>query len=366
MPVPSDIRDFYRNKKVLITGHTGFKGSWLSLWLHELGAEVIGYALPPPTKPSHFEACRLQDRMASIEGDIRDLEALKKILRHHGPGMVFHLAAQSLVRQSYREPVDTYGTNVMGTVHLLEACRQSASVKVIVNVTSDKCYENREWVWGYRENDRLGGHDPYSSSKGCAELVATAYARSYFDAGRPHGSPKALASVRAGNVIGGGDWAEDRLIPDCMRTLSRQRPVVIRNPRSVRPWQHVLEPLCGYLILAARMHEQPNRFSGAWNFGPDSGSLIAVEDLVGHVLEQWGGGAYEVRTDPEMHEAQLLKLDSSKAKTTLGWKHRWSVRQATNATIDWYKRFFAGEEMYAVSREQINAYAGLERDHYSA
>ncbi len=366
MPMPSDLRESFRKKKVLVTGHTGFKGSWLSLVLHEIGADVIGYSLPPPTNPSHFEACRLQDRITSIAGDIRDLETIKKTLRDYNPEIVFHLAAQALVRQSYREPVDTYGTNVMGTVNLLEACRQSASVKVIVNVTSDKCYENREWVWGYRENDRLGGHDPYSSSKGCAELVAAAYARSYFDAGRPPGGPKALSSVRAGNVIGGGDWAEDRLVPDCVRALSLRQPVVIRNSLSVRPWQHVLEPLWGYLLLAARMQDLPKRFSGAWNFGPDDGSFIAVKDLVGQVLEQWGGGAYEIRPDSEMHEAQVLKLDSSKAKTALGWKHRWDVRQAACATIDWYQRFFAGEDMYEVSKEQITAYAGFERDHPSA
>ncbi|MCU0602289.1 MAG: CDP-glucose 4,6-dehydratase [Desulfobacterales bacterium] len=352
----SELRDFYRDKKVLVTGHTGFKGSWLSLWLRELGADVIGYALPPPTTPSHHEACRLKDRITSIEGDVRDLGALKQVLTDYRPEIVFHLAAQSLVRRSYQEPVATFGTNVMGTVHLLEACRQCSSVAVVVNVTSDKCYENKEWVWGYRENDRLGGDDPYSSSKGCAELVAAAYARSYFDAGRPHACPKALASVRAGNVIGGGDWAEDRLIPDCMRTLSRQRPVVIRNPLCVRPWQHVLEPLYGYLLLAVRMHAMPDRFSGAWNFGPNEAAVVTVQGLVNHVLEEWGGGAFETPAGRDPHEARTLKLDSSKANTLLGWRQRWTFRQAVSATIDWYRRFFAGEEMYGVSQEQIAAY----------
>lgn len=353
----SDFGDFFRNKKVLVTGHTGFKGSWLSLWLHEMGADVIGYSLLPPTTPSHHEVCRLKDRITSIENDIRDLNALKRVLSDYRPEIVFHLAAQSLVRRSYQEPVETFGTNVMGTVHLLEACRQCSSVTVVVNVTSDKCYENKEWVWGYRETDAIGGHDPYSGSKGCAELVTAVYARSYFDAPGQTTSRKALASVRAGNVIGGGDWAEDRLLPDCIRSLALQTPVVVRNPHSVRPWQHVLEPLCGYLLLAVQMHAMPKDFSGAWNFGPNEESVVTVQELVSLILQGWGRGTVETRSGRDLHEAKLLKLDSSKAKRLLGWKHRWTVRQAVSFSIDWYRRFFAGENMYDVSKEQIAAYA---------
>ena len=294
----ASLLDFYRNKKVLITGHTGFKGSWLSLWLSEIGSEVIGFSLDSPTSPSHFEICGLKNRMVSIRGDIRDLGALRRVVSDYSPEVVFHLAAQSLVRRSYREPVDTFGTNVMGTVNLLEACRQASSVRVVINVTSDKCYENKEWVWGYRENDAIGGHDPYSSSKGCAELVTTAYARSYLpEAGQPS-TRKALASVRAGNVIGGGDWAEDRLIPDCIKALCAHTPIIVRNPLSVRPWQHVLEPLYGYLVW--RSGCMPHRLNspGAWNFGSNDDSFITVGAMVEQVVQQWGGGEHRLPPRP--------------------------------------------------------------------
>ena len=350
--------DFYRNKKVLITGHTGFKGSWLALWLSEIGSDVTGFSLDSPTSLSHFEICGLKNRMVSIRGDVRDLDTLRRVVSDFSPEVVFHLAAQSLVRRSYREPVDTFGTNVMGTVNLLEACRQASSVRVVINVTSDKCYENKEWVWGYRENDALGGHDPYSSSKGCAELVTTAYARSYFhEAGQP-GTRKALASVRAGNVIGGGDWAEDRLIPDCIKALCARAPIIVRNPLSVRPWQHVLEPLYGYLVLAVRMHAAPAEHSGAWNFGSNDDAFITVGAMVEQVVQHWGDGVIDSRPDMSLHEAQVLRLDSSKARTLLGWRPRWDVRTAVSKTVEWYRRHRAGEDMLAVSKEQIAAYSG--------
>jgi CDP-glucose 4,6-dehydratase len=345
----------FKGKKVLVTGHTGFKGSWLCLWLAEIGAEVFGFALEPPTRPSFHDQCRIGSRLsASVRGDVRDLDALQRAIRDWSPEIVFHLAAQALVRQSYAAPVETFQTNVMGTVHLLEACRQSASVRAVINVTSDKCYENKEWAWGYRENDALGGHDPYSSSKACAELVTAAYQRSYADTTE---TGRGLASVRAGNVIGGGDWAEDRLMPDCVRSLSSGTSVTVRNPHSIRPWQHVLEPLHGYLMLAARMAEAPGEFSGAWNFGPDEGSVLTVAEMVHLMIREWGTG--EVKTAPAaaLHESRVLRLDSSKAKALLGWKPRWDVRTALSKTVEWHKRLRAGEDMLAVSRGQIADYA---------
>jgi CDP-glucose 4,6-dehydratase len=347
----------YKGRKVMVTGHTGFKGSWLSLWLSEIGAEVFGYALEPPTRPNHYEQCRLGSRLsASVHGDVRDLNALQQAMRDWSPEIVFHLAAQSLVRRSYDAPVETFQTNVMGTVHLLEACRQAHSVRVVINVTSDKCYENREWPWGYRENDAVGGHDPYSSSKGCAELATAAYRRSYFEPSGPAGTARGLASVRAGNVIGGGDWAEDRLIPDCIKALSTQVPIAVRNPRSIRPWQHVLEPLHGYMMLADRMCAAPEEFSGAWNFGPDDDSFLTVAAMAERMLMQWGAGEIVSVPSPALHESRVLRLDSSKAKSLLGWKPRWDVRTALSKTVEWHKRLLAGDDMLAVSMEQIAEY----------
>jgi len=350
----------YEGKRVLITGHTGFKGSWLSLWLKELGAEVIGYSLEPPTKPNLFEALSLDKKITHIVGDVRYEEHLVSVFEEYGPEYVFHLAAQPLVRLSYKEPKLTYETNVMGTVNLLEAVRKTNSVRVCIIVTSDKCYENREWVYGYREIDPMGGYDPYSSSKGCAELVTSAYRHSFFnpkDYGRIH--KVALSSVRAGNVIGGGDWGEDRIIPDCIRALSRNKTVVIRNPRATRPWQYILEPLAGYLLLGGLMHEDGVTYSGAWNFGPNDENIITVEELVKLIVKYWGSGSFIIDTSDHPHEAELLKLDASKARALLGWKPIYDVHEAVKKTINWYKNFYngmRGEGLYKYTTREIQEY----------
>jgi CDP-glucose 4,6-dehydratase len=350
--------NFYKDKRILVTGHTGFKGAWLSIWLNKLEADVVGYALEPPTTPSLFDICILESRVTSIKGDVRDLKKLKDVFANYQPEIVFHMAAQPLVRYSYREPVETYGTNVMGTVNVLEACRHTPSIKAIVNITSDKCYENKEWVWGYRENDPMGGYDPYSSSKGCAELVTGAYLRSYFnpDKYREHGV--SLASVRAGNVIGGGDWAEDRLIADCIRALSEKKQIIVRSPDAVRPWQHVLEPLSGYLLLAQRLYEEGLTFSGAWNFGPDDDSVVPVRWVVDRVVEIWGDSAsWKIDDGHKPHEARYLKLDCSKARTQLGWKPQWELYRGLNKTVEWYKAYYRSEaDMLNFTLEHINSY----------
>src|SRR4030043_182379 len=278
----------YKNKRVLVTGHTGFKGSWLLIWLKELGADLIGYALEPPTQPNNFEACQLEKKITHIHGDVRNLDYLLEVFKKYKPEFVFHLAAQSLVRRSYEEPKLTFDTNIGGTVNLLEAVRLVPSVKVLVNITSDKCYDNREWIWGYRENDPMGGHDPYSASKGCAELVFAAYLKSYFSKSSSEASGIGLASVRAGNVIGGGDWGKYRLIPDFVHALVKNQPVEIRNPWAIRPWQHVLEPLRGYLWLGVLLHESPGTYSGPWNFGPNDSDHLKVEEVVNSFIEFWG------------------------------------------------------------------------------
>lgn len=349
--------DFFSGKTILITGHTGFKGSWLSIWLRELGANVIGYSLDPPTVPSLFGICGLAAKVESVHGDVRDLDSLLEVTDRYRPEMVFHLAAQSLVRRSYRNPIETFETNVMGTVNVLEAGRQTPSVRIIINVTSDKCYENNEWIWPYREIDPLGGHDPYSSSKGCAELVTRAYARSYFLAETGQRPQKALASVRAGNVIGGGDWAEDRLLPDCIRALTGKKPLTLRNPHAVRPWQHVLDPLCGYMLLAHKMSAEPVDFSEPWNFGSNDESFITVREMAEHVMSEWGEGTCDAFADPSQPEARVLKLDSSKAITRLNWRPRWNVRTAISKTVEWYKSYLAGDDMVEVSKRQIAAYS---------
>ena len=354
-------RNTYKNKKVLITGHTGFKGSWLSLWLTELGANVIGYSLEPPTEPNLFESVNLKDKITHIIGDVRDEKHLTAIFEKYLPEFVFHLAAQPLVRISYKEPKLTYETNVMGTVNVLEAVRKTKSVRVCVIITSDKCYENKEWVYGYRETDPMGGYDPYSSSKGCAELVTSAYRKSFFnpeDYGKNHNV--ALSSVRAGNVIGGGDWGEDRLIPDCVRALSQNKAIVIRNPQATRPWQYILEPLAGYLLLGALMHEGGTKYSSAWNFGPNGESIITVEELVKLVIKHWGSGNYTMDTSTHPHEAGLLKLDASKARALLGWKPIYDVYEAVEKTINWYKNFYNGmrkEELYEFTIGEIMEYS---------
>lgn len=351
---------FWEGKKVLVTGHTGFKGGWLSLWLQSKGAKVSGFSLQPPTTPSLFEVARVGEGMHSHVGDIRDFEHLRRILGEEKPDVVFHLAAQPLVRYSYANPVETYATNVMGTVHLLEAVRQAGNVRVVVNITSDKCYENREWVWGYRENDPMGGYDPYSSSKGCAELVASAYRNSFFNPQDYAKHGLALASVRAGNVIGGGDWAEDRLIPDMLRAIAAGQPVVIRSPHAIRPWQHVLEPLMGYLLLAEKMWENGPEFSEGWNFGPNDDDAKPVEWIVNKMTGQWGDGAtWKLDEREHPHEANYLKLDISKAKLRLGWRPRLRLEDTLQRVVAWHKAHQSKAEMRQFTINQIEEYAQL-------
>ena len=344
------LAEFYGGQRVFVTGHTGFKAGWLTTWLKMMGAHVTGFALPAHDPPSFFDAVHVADGIDSLLGDIRDFEALRSALNDSQPSIVFHMAAQPLVRHSYDDPVATYATNVMGTVHLLEAVRQVDSVRAVVVVTSDKCYENREWAWGYRENEPLGGFDPYSSSKGCAELVTAAYRRSFFSQGRT-----ALATARAGNVIGGGDWSNDRLVPDVVRAVLKDEPVIVRHPTAIRPWQHVLEPISGYLRLAERLCSGGNEWAGAWNFGPNPDGDITVETLVRKSLECWGRGELAVHTNPNApHEAGILRLDSSKARLQLQWRPMLSVQQAIEWTIDWYRAYAEEPETIdAKTREQI-------------
>jgi CDP-glucose 4,6-dehydratase len=350
---------FWAGKTVLLTGHTGFKGSWLSLWLQSMGAHVIGFALAPPSNPSLFETARIAEGMVSIDGDIRDYAALAAVFEKHQPEIVIHMAAQALVRYSYVNPVETYATNVMGTVHLLEAAKQAGSVRAIVNVTSDKCYENREWVWGYRENEAMGGYDPYSSSKGCAELVASAYRSSFFNPQDYAKHRLALASARAGNVIGGGDWADDRLIPDIMRAIVEGRPVRIRNPHAIRPWQHVLEPLSGYLVLAQKLFRDGAAYAEGWNFGPDDVDAKPVQWIVEKLTQAWGEGAsWALDEGDHPHEAHYLKLDCSKAKARLNWYPRWHLEDTLKAIVDWQRAYQQGLEMRTVTLQQIAAYNG--------
>jgi len=347
----------YRQRKVLVTGHTGFKGSWLAYWLLKMGANVCGYALPPPTNPNHFDLLKLD--MESHIGDIRDIKRLLAVLALFRPEIVFHLAAQPLVRLSYKEPRETFETNVMGTINVLEACRQTPSVRAIVNITSDKCYKNKEWVWGYRENDPMGGFDPYSASKGCAELVASSYRNSFFnlaDYGRGHSL--LLASCRAGNVIGGGDWAQDRLIPDIMKAVSKGETVIIRSPNATRPWQHVLEPLSGYLLVGQKLLEGKKEFAEAWNFGPGDNSSISVEEVLKQIQKYWPNINYKIDQDTNApHEANLLKLDCSKAHIKLGWKETWNSLEAFKNTTNWYRIYY--EENFVVTEEQINQFVNL-------
>ncbi len=326
--------NIFKGKTVLVTGHTGFKGSWLCIWLNELGAKVVGYALEPYTENDNFVVSKLWDKIESNIGDVSDYESLKVIFDACQPEIVFHLVAQPLVRLSYRQPKLTYETNIGGTVNLLECCRNSDSVKVIINVTSDKCYKNKEWIWGYREIDELGGHDPYSSSKACSEIITSAYRKSFFTE-----QIKFVSTVRAGNVIGGGDWREDRLVPDCIKALKNNKPIGIRNPQSVRPWQYVLEPLYGYLLLASKMWEDGEKYSGAWNFAPDRSSVITVGELVKRLIGYWGCGEFEDLSEglAQPHEAKLLMLDNSKAVNLLGWKPVLSIDEAIEKIARWYK-----------------------------
>lgn len=348
---------FWRGKRVFLTGHTGFKGSWLSLWLQELGAEVTGFALSPPTNPSLFEAARVSEGMTSIIGDIRDLPALKKIMLAVRPEIVIHMAAQPLVRRSYEDPVETYSTNVMGVVNLLEAVRAVSGVSVVLNVTTDKCYENREWIWGYRESEPMGGYDPYSSSKGCAEIVTAAYRSSYFSLDEYDRHGVAIATARAGNVIGGGDWAQDRLIPDIINAFVREKPVLIRNPHATRPWQHVLEPLRGYLVLAERLYENGAAFAQAWNFGPSDDDTKPVSWIVEHMAALWGGNAtWEIDNEDHPHEAGFLKLDISKARNGLGWSPVLRLGQALEYIVEWTKATIEGKDIRNETLVQIRKY----------
>lgn len=344
--------NFWRGKRVLLTGHTGFKGSWLSLWLQSMGGILRGLALAPPTVPALFDIARVADGMEHRIIDIRDFAAVRAQMDEFLPEIVIHMAAQPLVRLSYHQPIETYATNVMGTVHVLEAARHTGSVKSIVNITTDKCYENREWVWGYREDEPMGGHDPYSSSKGCAELVSSAYRQSFLkDAGI------AMATARAGNVIGGGDWAVDRLVPDILRALQDHEMVQIRNPHAIRPWQHVLEPLSGYLLLAESLYTQFQADAEGWNFGPRDEDARPVQWIVEHICESWGeGAAWKLQQGIHPHEAHFLKLDTSKARQRLQWEPRWSLETALNRITDWHHAWLAGQDMQAVCLNQITQY----------
>lgn len=351
-------KNFWKGKKVFITGHTGFKGSWLCLWLHSLDAEVTGYALNPPTTPNLFDPCKINTFINSHIADIQDIKALQEAINSARPEIIIHMAAQSLVIESYNNPVETYSVNVMGTINLFETIRKTKGIKAVVNITTDKCYENREWYWGYRENEPLGGYDPYANSKACSELVTSAYRNSFFNPKDYYAHGVGLASARAGNVIGGGDWATDRLIPDCIRALLAKKKILIRNPDAIRPWQHVLEPLSGYLVLAQKLYENGPRFSEAWNFGPDDTDARTVEWIVQTICEKWGqNAAYEIDKGEHPHEAHYLKLDCSKAKSELGWYPWWNLEKAIDKVIEWTKAYKNKQNIKEVCLKQIDEYA---------
>lgn len=351
----------WQGRRVFLTGHTGFKGSWLSLWLASRGARVRGYALEPETSPDLFSAASVAAVVEDVRGDVRDYPQLEAALTEFAPEVVFHLAAQPLVRRSYADPLGTYSTNVMGTAHVMEAVRKTSSVRAVVSVTTDKCYQNQEWIWPYRETDALGGHDPYSSSKACAEIVSAAYRSSYFPPDRLREHHVAVATARAGNVIGGGDWSEDRLIPDLIRGFQASDPVLIRRPMAIRPWQHVLEPLHGYMMLAERLLAGQAKFATAFNFGPSDEDTWPVERIATKLAAMWGEGASWVRGDsgPNVHEAHYLRLDTSKARVDLGWKPRLNIETALEWTLNWYRSWQQGADMLQATRAQIDRYEFL-------
>ena len=352
--------DFWKGKRVFLTGHTGFKGSWLSIWLQSLGANVTGYALAPPTQPSLHESANIATDMHSILGDVRDLQSLQKAIHQAQPEIVMHLAAQPLVRESYVQPVDTYAVNVMGTVNLLEAVRHTPGVKAVLNITTDKCYENREWAWGYRENEPMGGYDPYSSSKGCAELVSAAYRTSFFNPLKYGQHGVAVATARAGIVIGGGDWAKDRLIPDMVNAFEANSPAIIRNPHAIRPWQHVLEPLRGYMTLAEHLYHQGPAFAEGWNFGPNDDDARSVGWIAKQLTLQWGQGAsWQTDIGEHPHEANYLKLDISKARSRLKWQPLLRLDNALDLIVSWSQQRRAGLNIRAITLNQIQDYQKL-------
>lgn len=353
-------KSFWPNKKVFVTGHTGFKGSWLCLWLKSLGAKVSGYALNPNTKPSLYELCNIDDFVISVISDIRDREALAEAMSNAEPEIVIHMAAQPLVRESYKNPSETYETNVMGTVNFFEAVRKCESLRAVVNVTTDKCYENKEWDWGYRENEPLGGYDPYSNSKACSELVTSSYRNSFFNVDEYKNHGVGMASARAGNVIGGGDWTKDRLIPDCIKSLLEREKIIIRNPQAIRPWQHVLEPLCGYLLLAENLYRDGPQYAEGWNFGPDDNDAKTVEWIVKKICDKWeDNSSYKIDDGSHLHEANHLKLDCSKAKHRLAWYPKWSIDQAIDKIIEWTKAYEGQQDLRAVCLKQIKEYSDI-------
>lgn len=355
-----DLVNIWQGRRVFLTGHTGFKGSWLSLWLTKLGAEVCGYSLDPETTPNMFQTANVAAVLKDVRGNIMEKDRLESVMKEFAPSVVFHLAAQPLVRRSYADPLGTYATNVMGTAHLLEAVRNTESVQAVVCVTTDKCYENKEWIWPYRETDPLGGFDPYASSKACAEIVAAAYRSSFFSGLSTSKRPVAVATARGGNVIGGGDWSEDRLIPDLIRGFQSKQPVLIRHPKAIRPWQHVLELLCGYILLAEKLLTNPGEFTSAFNFGPGDDDTWPVDKIATKLSALWGDSAEWKRdTLPSVHEAHYLKLDASKARSELGWRPRLGLAQSLEWIVTWYKANQRGEDMKELSFRQIENYEHL-------
>ncbi|MCK5343484.1 MAG: CDP-glucose 4,6-dehydratase [Candidatus Heimdallarchaeota archaeon] len=355
----------YRGKNVLVTGHTGFKGSWLVMWLKALGADVTGYSLEPNTTPSIFEVAKLSNKMNHVIGDIRDEEHLEEVFKRFNPEYVFHLASQPIVRESYKDPKYTYETNIMGLVNLFEVVRRTPSVKTVLNITSDKCYENKEWIWGYRENDPLGGNDPYSSSKACSEIVTNAYRKSFFSQQALSKNKVAIASARAGNVVGGGDWAKDRIIPDCIRALTEQLPVEIRNPHAIRPWQHVLEPIAGYLWLGLLLRKNTGKYTSAWNFCPNKDQNIAVNDLVDFLIQFWGEGSWKPAKDADLQpeEAHYLKLDCTKAHHELHWHGLLNIEETIKMTISWYRCYYDQlTDIYDFCLKQIEQYISIAQE----